>query len=196
MKAMTRTSFRLPGSLRALLAGGLLAAVAALAACGSGDAASDAMAVLAASQQAAATADAASGATATGAVTTETTTTPASPPVSKFDTAVAVATSRSCLSGGCHETDTALLEEYKQSRMTHVNVKCNACHGTHTAAELGKPKPNLTGYHAASTATGYVVGKDRCLACHEATMGVGSHPSNPKNCTSCHTPHVFGRPAR
>jgi hypothetical protein len=126
----------------------------------------------------------------------ETTTSPTSPPVSKFDTSVAVATSRSCLSGGCHEKDQALLEEYKQSRMTHVNVKCNACHGTHTAAELGKPKPNLTGYHASIGATGYVVGKDRCLACHEATMTGGSHPAKPNTCTGCHTPHVFGTPAR
>jgi hypothetical protein len=28
-------------------------------------------------------------------------------------------------------------------------------------AAPGKPKPNLTGYHAASGATGYLVGMDR-----------------------------------
>jgi len=57
------------------------------------------------------------------------------------------------------------------------------------------PKPNLTGYHASSGATGYVVDTDRCLACHEATMGANSHPTSPQTCTGCHTPHVFGAPA-
>lgn len=176
-------------TIRALL---LACVFAVLAGCGSGDVASDAMAMLGGTtvqDSGSTTVTAPADGTALPAV-------PTSPPVSKFDTTVAVAASRSCLSGGCHETNAALLEEYRQSRMTHVNVKCNACHGTHTAAELGKPKPNLTGYHASSTATGYVVGKDRCVACHQATLASGSHPADPKSCTSCHTPHVFGRPAR
>jgi hypothetical protein len=176
--------------VRAALAACLLAA---LAGCGGADSASEALALLGApAAQDATTA----GDTATAPADEATTAiAPASPPVSKFDTSVAVATSRSCLSGGCHETNAALLDEYRQSRMTHVNVKCNACHGTHTGAELGKPKPNLTGYDAASGATGYVVGTDRCLACHEATMGADTHPSRPQSCTGCHTPHVFGAPA-
>ena len=164
-------------TIRAFL---LACSIATLAGCGSGDGTGGAV-----PQEA--------GAHAAGAVSAPTA---GSPPVSKFDTTVAVAASRSCLSGGCHETDARLLDQYRQSRMTQVNVKCNACHGTHTAAEVGKPKPNLTGYHASSGPTGYVVGKDRCLACHQATLAAPSHPSNPKSCTSCHAPHVFGKPAR
>ena len=176
---------------RAALAAALLSA---LAGCGGGDSASEALALLGAS----ATQDATTAGDTVTAPTGEATaaTVLASPPVSKFDTSVAVATSRSCLSGGCHETNAALLDEYRQSRMTHANVKCNACHGTHTAAELGKPKPNLTGYDAASGATGYVVGTDRCLACHEATMGANGHPTSPQTCTGCHAPHVFGALAK
>ena len=52
-----------------------------------------------------------------------------------FDTSFAVEFSYSCLSGGCHETDQKLLDEYAASKMTHTMVKCNACHGTHTAAD-------------------------------------------------------------
>lgn len=108
-----------------------------------------------------------------------------------FDTSSAVEYSYSCLTGGCHETSTTLLNGYSQSYMTHVMVKCNACHGTHTAAEVGLPKPNLTGYTASSGATGYVVGKDRCLACHTAALTLGGHPKNPGECISCHAPHAF-----
>lgn len=108
-----------------------------------------------------------------------------------FDTSYAVEASSSCLGGGCHETNTRLLDGYSQSYMTHVMVKCNTCHGTHTAAELGKPKPNLTGYYSGIGATGYVVGKDRCIACHSDKLNSGGHPSNPSECISCHAPHVF-----
>lgn len=111
-----------------------------------------------------------------------------------FDTSAAVEASYACLSGGCHETNATLVNDYSASAMTHVMVKCNACHGTHTAAELGLPKPNLTGYYAGIGAVGYRIPKDRCLACHGAVLNRGGHPSNPSECLSCHGPHVF--PAR
>ena len=110
-----------------------------------------------------------------------------------FDTSYAVEASSSCLTGGCHETNATLLNGYSQSYMTHVMVKCNTCHGTHTAAELGRPKPNLTGYYSGIGATGYVVGKDRCIACHSARLNQGGHPNNPGECISCHAPHGFAR---
>ncbi len=109
------------------------------------------------------------------------------------DTSFAIENSYSCLSGGCHENNTQLLNEHASSLMTHAMVKCNACHGTHTAADVGLPKPNLTGYYPGIGATGYVVGKDRCLACHSARLTQGGHPNNPGQCVGCHTPHVFGK---
>jgi hypothetical protein len=109
-----------------------------------------------------------------------------------FDTSFAVENSYSCLTGGCHETNTTLMDGYKASYMTHTMVKCNACHGTHTAAELGAAKPNLTGYVAGMGATGYKVPKDRCVVCHSAASGHG-HPNNPGECLSCHAPHQFAR---
>jgi hypothetical protein len=109
------------------------------------------------------------------------------------DTSFAIEKSYSCLSGGCHENNSRLVNEHAASLMTHAMVKCNACHGTHTRAELGLPKPNLTGYHPGIGATGYVVGKDRCLACHSAQTSQANHPKNPKACTGCHVPHVFSR---
>jgi len=109
------------------------------------------------------------------------------------DTSFAIENSYSCLSGGCHEKNTRLVSEHAASLMTHAMVKCNACHGTHTRAELGLPKPNLTGYHPGIGATGYRVGKDRCLACHSAQVTQANHPKNPKACTGCHAPHVFSR---
>ncbi|HUX91867.1 MAG TPA: hypothetical protein VMV48_14370 [Gallionellaceae bacterium] len=109
-----------------------------------------------------------------------------------FDTSYAVEASSSCLSGGCHESNATLMTGYKASYMTHVMVKCNTCHGTHTAAELGKPKPNLTGYISGMGATGYKVPKDRCVACHSSASGQG-HPNNPGECLSCHAPHKFPR---
>lgn len=110
-----------------------------------------------------------------------------------FDTSYAVEASASCLAGGCHETNATLVAGYSQSYMTHVMVKCNACHGTHTAADLGKAKPNLTGYYSGIGATGYVVGKGRCIACHSATLNNGGHPNNPGECISCHAPHAFAK---
>ncbi len=110
------------------------------------------------------------------------------------DTSFALEYSYSCLSGGCHGNNTALVDGYAKSFMTHAMVKCNACHGTHTAAEVGKAKPNLTGYYTGLGATGYVVGKDRCLVCHSATLSRKGHPNNPGECISCHAPHIF--PAR
>jgi hypothetical protein len=115
------------------------------------------------------------------------------PPAAVFDTSYALEASASCLSGGCHETNPVLVDGYAQSYMTHVMVKCNACHGTHTAAELGMPKPNITGYFSGIGATGYVVGKDRCLACHSAVQNRGGHPRNPNECVSCHAPHAFAK---
>jgi hypothetical protein len=109
-----------------------------------------------------------------------------------FDTTYAVEKEYSCLTGGCHETNATLMTTHKASYMTHVMVKCNACHGTHTAAEVGKPKPNLTGYIVGMGATGYLVPKDRCVACHSAASGQG-HPNNPGECLSCHTPHTFAK---
>lgn len=106
-----------------------------------------------------------------------------------FDTSYAVEYSHSCLGGGCHETDQQLVDEYAASFMTHVMVKCNACHGTHTEETLGTEKPNLTGYYPGIGATGYTVGRDRCLTCHN-----NQHPSGRKaqdECKSCHRPHVF-----
>jgi hypothetical protein len=108
------------------------------------------------------------------------------------DTSYAIEKSYSCLSGGCHETNTQLLNGHANSLMTHAMVKCNACHGTHTAAQVGQPKPNLTGYYPGIGATGYVVGKDRCLACHSVQQ-LPRHNSKPGECISCHTPHVFAK---
>lgn len=110
-----------------------------------------------------------------------------------FDTSYAEEASYSCLTGGCHETNTQLMNGYRASYMTHVMVKCNTCHGTHTAAELGLPKPNLTGYVAGKGATGYTVGKDRCLACHTQVVSRSGHPKNPGSCTGCHSPHTFSK---
>ncbi len=108
-----------------------------------------------------------------------------------YDTSFAVEYSYSCLTGGCHENNATLLDGYSKSLMTHVMVKCNACHGTHTATDVGKPKPNLTGYYTGVGASGYVVGKDRCLVCHTAALSQGSHPRNPGECLGCHSPHRF-----
>ena len=108
-----------------------------------------------------------------------------------FDTSFAVEFSYSCLSGGCHETNQNLVDEYAASKMTHVMVKCNACHGTHTADTIGMEKPNLTGYYPGIGATGYRVDTDRCKACHNNEhTGYGNKSGD--NCYSCHTPHVFG----
>jgi hypothetical protein len=74
-----------------------------------------------------------------------------------FDTSFAVEFSYSCLGGGCHETDQKLVNEYAASKMAHAMVKCNACHGTHTAKTVGLEKPNLTGYYPGIRATGYKV---------------------------------------
>ncbi|MCW8935776.1 MAG: cytochrome c3 family protein [Gammaproteobacteria bacterium] len=109
-----------------------------------------------------------------------------------FDTSFAVEFSYSCLTGGCHETDQTLVDEYAASNMTHTMVKCNACHGTHTADTVGLEKPNLTGYFPGIGATGYIVGRDRCKACHNNQHNGGRASTN--DCKSCHTPHVFAPP--
>lgn len=96
-----------------------------------------------------------------------------------------------CLTGGCHETNTNLVQSHSQSVMTHAMVKCNTCHGTHTAAEVGQPKPNLTGYTPGKGATGYTIPKDRCLVCHNAIPD--TMKNNMMGCPSCHTPHQFPR---
>lgn len=112
-----------------------------------------------------------------------------------FDRSFAIEYSYSCLGGGCHETNTQLVAEYARSSMTHAMVKCNTCHGTHTAAEVGKPKPNLTGYVSGMGATGYIVGSDRCETCHagQNTAKDIKHPNNAggKECVECHFPHEF-----
>lgn len=110
-----------------------------------------------------------------------------------FDTSFAVEYEYSCLTGGCHETNTTLVNSHKASYMTHVMVKCNTCHGTHTAAEVGQAKPNLTGYVAGMGATGYKVPKDRCLTCHSSALNQKGHPKYPGECLSCHSPHQFAR---
>lgn len=108
------------------------------------------------------------------------------------DTTYAIEAEYSCMTGGCHETNTNLVTQHSNSLMTHVMVKCNTCHGTHTRSELGLPKPNLTGYHPGIGAIGYIVGKDRCLTCHSAQLNSGTgHPNNPSSCTGCHAPHMF-----
>lgn len=108
-----------------------------------------------------------------------------------YDTSFTLESSYACLGGGCHETNAELLADYAAASMTHVLVKCNACHGTHTAAEVGHPKPNLTGAKAGMGTGGYAVGKDRCLVCHmEAAVSRG-HPKNPGECVACHAPHLF-----
>ena len=107
-----------------------------------------------------------------------------------FDTSFAVEFSYSCLSGGCHETDQKLVDEYAASKMTHTMVKCNACHGTHTAATLDMDKPNLTGYYPGIGPTGYKVETDRCKMCHNNEHS-GSGKKSGDNCYSCHVPHVF-----
>ncbi|MCW9012734.1 MAG: hypothetical protein OQL06_03050 [Gammaproteobacteria bacterium] len=111
-------------------------------------------------------------------------------PAQVFDTSFAVEFSYSCLGGGCHETDQNLVNEYAESKMTHTMVKCNACHGTHTAATVGLEKPNLTGYYPGIGATGYRVDTDRCKVCHNNEHTGGGRKSG-DNCYSCHAPHVF-----
>ena len=110
---------------------------------------------------------------------------------SRFDTSFALEYSYSCLGGGCHETDTQLVEDHADSFMTHVMVKCNACHGTHTADTVGEEKPNLTGYYPGIGETGYRVGDDRCVACHTPTLEDSGHPNRRYDCVSCHKPHKF-----
>ena len=109
-----------------------------------------------------------------------------------YDTSFAVEFSYSCLTGGCHETDQQLVDEYAAANMTHTMVKCNACHGTHTADTVGVEKPNLTGYYPGIGATGYVVGEDRCKACHNNQHNGGR--ASKGICSDCHVPHVFAPP--
>ena len=110
----------------------------------------------------------------------------------RFDTSFAIEYSDSCLSGGCHESDPGLVEEHADSLMTHAMVKCNACHGTHTAETVGQEKPNLTGYYEGIGISGYRVGDDRCIACHTPTLEEAEHPNKTWDCISCHRPHRFG----
>jgi hypothetical protein len=113
-----------------------------------------------------------------------------------FDTSFAVEFSYSCLGGGCHETDQKLVDDYAASKMTHTMVKCNACHGTHTAETVGLEKPNLTGYFPGIGSTGYKVDTDRCKMCHNNEhSGSGANKSS-DNCYSCHSPHVFSAGGR
>jgi hypothetical protein len=109
-----------------------------------------------------------------------------------FDTSFAVEFSYSCLSGGCHETNTQLVDEYAASTMTHTMVKCNACHGTHTADTVGLEKPNLTGYYPGIGASGYKVDTDRCKTCHNNEHSNSGRRKSSDDCYSCHAPHVFG----
>ena len=128
-----------------------------------------------------------------GPAPTDTTTQiPALDPVTQvYDTSFAVEFSYSCLGGGCHEIDQNLVNEYAASKMTHTMVKCNACHGTHTAETVGLEKPNLTGYFPGIGSTGYKVDTDRCKMCHNNEhSGSGANKSS-DNCYSCHSPHVF-----
>ena len=108
-----------------------------------------------------------------------------------FDTSFAIEFSYSCLGGGCHEIDQKLVDEYAASTMTHTMVKCNACHGTHTAETLGLEKPNLTGYYPGIGATGYQVDTDRCMVCHNNEHSGSGRRKSGDNCYSCHAPHAF-----
>lgn len=108
-----------------------------------------------------------------------------------FDTSFAVEFSYSCLGGGCHETDIKLVNEYTESKMTHTMVKCNACHGTHTAETVGLEKPNLTGYYPGIGSTGYKVDTDRCKTCHNNEHSGGGRKKSSDHCYSCHAPHLF-----
>lgn len=110
-----------------------------------------------------------------------------------FDTSFALEFSYSCLGGGCHEIDQKLVDDYAASKMTHTMVKCNACHGTHTADTVGLDKPNLTGYYPGIGATGYKVNADRCKVCHNNEHSGGGKKSG-DDCYSCHAPHVFATP--
>ncbi len=125
-----------------------------------------------------------------------TTTTITTTPTQVFDTSFAVEFSYSCLSGGCHETDQKLVDEYAASKMTHTMVKCNACHGTHTAETVGYEKPNLTGYYPGIGATGYKVYTDRCKMCHNNEHSDSGTKKSGDNCYSCHVPHVFAAGGR
>ena len=125
-----------------------------------------------------------------GSTTTATTATTAQ----VFDTSFAVEFSYSCLGGGCHEVDQNLVDEYAASTMTHTMVKCNACHGTHTADTVGLEKPNLTGYYPGVGAAGYKVDTDRCKACHNNEHSGSGGRKSGDNCYGCHTPHVFALP--
>lgn len=107
-----------------------------------------------------------------------------------FDTSFAVEFSYSCLGGGCHETDQNLVNEYAESKMTHTMVKCNACHGTHTADTVGLEKPNLFGYYPGIGSTGYKVDTDICKTCHNNEHDGGRKKSG-DDCYSCHAPHAF-----
>lgn len=113
-------------------------------------------------------------------------------PTQVFDTSFAVEFSYSCLTGGCHETNQTLVNEYAASKMTHTMVKCNACHGTHTADTVGLEKPNLTGYYPGIGPTGYSVDTDRCKVCHNNEHAGGPGGKSGDNCYGCHAPHVFG----
>ncbi|NOQ78614.1 MAG: hypothetical protein GQ546_04365 [Gammaproteobacteria bacterium] len=75
--------------------------------------------------------------------------------------------------------------------MTHTMVKCNACHGTHTADTVGLEKPNLTGYYPGIGATGYEVDTDRCKTCHNNEHSNSGRRKSSDNCYSCHAPHEF-----
>jgi len=112
-----------------------------------------------------------------------------------FDTSFAVEFSYSCLTGGCHEIDHKLVDEYAASKMTHTMVKCNACHGTHTADTVGLEKPNLTGFYPGIGATGYRVDTDRCKMCHNKEHS-GNGRKSGDNCYSCHKPHAFNARGR
>lgn len=115
---------------------------------------------------------------------------PTADPEPVFDTSFAIEYSYSCLSGGCHETDQTLVNEHAASKMTHTMVKCNACHGTHTAETVGQEKPNLTGYYPGIGPTGYKIDTDRCKACHNNEHS-GSRKNSGDDCYSCHKPHIF-----
>ena len=116
-------------------------------------------------------------------------------PAQVFDTSFAVEFSYSCLGGGCHETDQNLVNEYAASKMTHTMVKCNACHGTHTADTVGLEKPNLTGYYPGIGATGYSVDTDRCKVCHNNEHAGAGGGKGGDDCYRCHAPHVFAPPS-
>ncbi|MBI2263876.1 MAG: cytochrome c3 family protein [Armatimonadetes bacterium] len=80
----------------------------------------------------------------------------------------------------CHaDKDPFIYETWRKSRHAIMNVKCNACHGTHEQGFTPKPAP------------------ERCSSCHArevAEFQAGRHRNTAQSgttCVSCHPIHDF-----